>query len=74
MVFSSTVFLFLFLPAVAVLYYLIPERHVKNILLMIASILFYAYGEPFVVFLMLISIVCNYLLGLLMQKEKLLLL
>ncbi len=71
MVFSSTVFLFLFLPAVAVLYYLIPERHVKNILLMIASILFYAYGEPFVVFLMLISIVCNYLLGLLMQKEKL---
>ncbi len=71
MVFSSTVFLFLFLPVVLALYYLIPERHVKNALLILASVIFYAFGEPFVVFLMLISILCNYGLGLMMQKEKL---
>ena len=71
MVFSSTVFLFIFLPAVLLLYYLIPERHVKNALLIAASIVFYAFGEPFVVFLMLISILCNYGLGLMMQKENL---
>ena len=71
MVFSSTVFLFIFLPAVLLLYYLIPEQHIKNALLIIASIVFYAFGEPFVVFLMLISILCNYGLGLMMQKENL---
>jgi len=71
MVFSSTVFLFMFLPSVLILYYLIPERHVKNALLILASIVFYAFGEPFVVFLMLISILCNYGLGLMMQKETL---
>ncbi|MDE5753633.1 MAG: MBOAT family protein [Oscillospiraceae bacterium] len=71
MVFSSSVFLFLFLPVVFGLYYLVPEKHFRSILLILMSVLFYAFGEPFVVFLMLISILVNYILGLLMQKQKL---
>lgn len=70
MVFSSSVFLFLFLPAVFGLYCLIPERHFRNALLIAASLAFYAFGEPFVVFLMLLSILCNYLLGLMMTKSS----
>ena len=69
MVFSSTVFLFIFLPVVFGLYYLIPERHVRNGLLIAASLVFYAFGEPFVVFLMVLSIFVNYLLGLMMTKK-----
>ncbi len=69
MVFSSTVFLFLFLPVTFGLYCLIPERHVRNALLIVASLVFYAFGEPFVVFLMVLSILINYLLGLMMQGK-----
>ena len=70
MVFSSTVFLFIFLPVVFGLYCLIPERHIRNGLLIVASLIFYAFGEPFVVFLMLISILVNYVLGLTMQLKQ----
>lgn len=70
MVFSSTVFLFVFLPVVFGLYCLIPQRHVRNGLLIAASLVFYAFGEPFVVFLMLLSILINYLLGLMMNGKK----
>lgn len=70
MVFSSTVFLFIFLPVVFGLYCLIPERHVRNGLLIAASLIFYAFGEPFVVFLMVLSILVNYLLGLMMNGKK----
>ena len=67
MVFSSTAFLFVFFPAVFLLYCIIPERHVRNGLLIVASLVFYAFGEPFVVFLMVLSIFINYLLGLMMN-------
>ncbi|MDE5792465.1 MAG: MBOAT family protein, partial [Oscillospiraceae bacterium] len=70
MVFSSSVFLFVFLPVVLGLYYIIPEKHVRNAILILVSLLFYAFGEPFVVFLMVISIIINYFLGLLMQKQQ----
>ena len=62
MVFSSTVFLFLFLPAVWILYTLIPKRFLaaKNILLALFSLVFYAFGEPVYIFLMLFSILFNY--------------
>ena len=70
MVFSSTVFLFIFLPVVFGLYCLIPERHIRNGLLIVASLIFYAFGEPFVVFLMVISILVNYVLGLTMQLKQ----
>ena len=52
MEFSSLVFLFRFMPVVF-LYYLLPDRF-KNPLLLIASVVFYAFGEPFYIFLILI--------------------
>ena len=63
MVFSSLVFLFYFLPVVLVLYALAPRRG-KNAGLFAASLLFYAWGEPVYLFLMLFSILANYLFGL----------
>ncbi|MEE5992193.1 MAG: MBOAT family O-acyltransferase [Oscillospiraceae bacterium] len=70
MVFSSTTFLFIFLPAVLILYYLIPEKHCRNALLILASLLFYAYNEPFVVGMLLLSILSNYAFGLMMKGKK----
>ena len=61
MVFSSLVFLSVFLPAVFLLYTVIPSLKVRNILLILASLAFYAYGEPVYVLLMLFSSVLNYL-------------
>ena len=70
MVFSSPVFLFVFLTAVYVLYRLIPSLTAKNVLLLVFSIVFYAYGEPKAVLLMIISIAMNYLFGLAVKKEN----
>ena len=69
MVFSSTVFLFLFLPLVIMIYYnpFVKGREFKNIFLFFASLGFYAWGEPIYVFLMLISIVTTWLLAFFMQ-------
>ena len=63
MLFSSSVFLFIFLPAVLLGYYLLRGQRARNLLLLGASLLFYAWGEPVYVFLMLFSICANYLLG-----------
>ena len=62
MLFSSITFLFLFLPVVLAVYYLVPWK-VKNIALLIASLFFYAWGEPVYVVLMVLSILLNYLPG-----------
>lgn len=63
MLFSSIVFLFTFLPAVMLLYYLLPVRF-RNVILLLASLVFYAWGEPVYLFLMLLSILFNYFSGL----------
>lgn len=63
MLFSSIVFLFSFLPAVMILYYLLPVRF-RNVILLLASLVFYAWGEPVYLFLMLLSILFNYFSGL----------
>ena len=63
MLFSSIVFLFTFLPAVMILYYLFPVRF-RNVILLLASLVFYAWGEPVYLFLMLLSILFNYFSGL----------
>ena len=69
MLFSSIVFLFYFFPAVLVLYYALSfSRYLQNILLLIASLVFYAWGEPVNVLLMLLSIVFNSLMGYLVQR------
>ena len=75
MVFSSLVFLCIFLPVVLILHTAIPSLKVKNGLLLAASLLFYAYGEPVYVFLMLASALLNYCFALLIHinRSKLLL-
>ena len=70
MTFSSLVFLFIFFPIVFLLYALIKNKTARNIILASASIIFYAFGEPVAVIIMLISIVFNYILGILASKEK----
>lgn len=61
MVFSSLEFVCVFLPAVFVLYCLMPVLYLKNALLIFASLLFYAYGEPIYVLLMITSAFFNYI-------------
>lgn len=63
MLFSSIIFLFTFLPITLILYYLVPGRS-KNLVLLIASLIFYAWGEPIYIFLMMFSILFNYISGL----------
>ncbi len=70
MVFSSIVFLSVFLPVVLILYYIMPSLKARNILLVIASLLFYAYGEPIYVFLMIFSTIINYLFGVLLDTQN----
>jgi alginate O-acetyltransferase complex protein AlgI len=70
MVFSSLTFLCVFLPVLCALYYLVKNQTLRNGLLIVASLLFYAYGEPIYVLLMLFSIIVNYLLALPMEKRK----
>ena len=69
MVFSSITFLFYFLPIVLGIYYIVPNKF-KNIVLLIASLAFYAYGEPKYVAVMIISIIATYIFGILMDKYK----
>ena len=71
MVFSSLIFLFLFLPVVLAIYYITPKRF-RNFALFIADLVFYAWGEPMLVILMLVSIVINYTAGILIgvNREK----
>ena len=69
MVFSSLVFLFVFLPIVLVLYYLSGKKY-RNYLLLLASLFFYAWGEPTYVVIMLVSIGANYLCGLLVDEKR----
>jgi len=66
MVFSSLTFLFIFLPSVLFIYYLINTRF-RNIFLTIASLIFYAWGEQKLVMLMIFSISINYLGGILIS-------
>jgi len=69
MLFSSTTFLFLFLPVVFLLYYIIP-RFLKNTFLMVASLFFYAWGEPVFLLIMLLSIALNYIFALLIDSNR----
>ena len=62
MIFSSIFFLFIFLPVTLILYYVVPWKF-KNLLLLIVSLIFYAWGEPVYVLLMMFSMVFNYFGG-----------
>lgn len=68
MVFSSTIFLCVYLPLVLLGYYICPKKG-RNLFLLIVSLVFYAWGEPKYVFLMIFSILVNYIFGRLMDKH-----
>ncbi len=66
MVFSSVVFMFVFLPLVLSCYFLI-KKEIRNFFLLIVSLVFYAWGEPRAIVIMLASILLNYICGLLID-------
>lgn len=68
MVFSSLTFLFIFLPSVFVAYYLIPNRIYRNFVLLVFSLLFYSWGEPLYIILMIVSTLTSYFGGLLINN------
>ena len=72
MVFSSSIFLFLFLPCVLFGYYVLfaRSRKLQNIFLLIFRLIFYAWGEPSFVLIMLISIIINWYFGIIIDKNR----
>jgi len=67
MVFSSLLFLFRFLPAVLLVYYIAPHR-LRNLVLLLFSLAFYAWGEPVYIILMLASVLISYAGGILIDR------
>lgn len=70
MVFSSLNFLLVFLPIVLLVYFILPNILIKNGLLVVVSLLFYALGEPYYIVLLLLSSLVNYLFARTIDKEK----
>ncbi|HHU91057.1 MAG TPA: hypothetical protein GXZ22_08405 [Clostridiaceae bacterium] len=70
MLFSSLIFLFLFLPLVLTGYYILPGTRYKNIFLLLVSIFFYAWGEPVYILLLPASILINYAFGFLISSSS----
>ena len=70
MTFSSLTFLFLFLPVTFVLYAAIRNTRARNVILAAASLVFYAFGEPVAVMIMVVSVILNYVFGRLCAETK----
>ena len=68
MLFNSMVFLWIFIPISILLYFMVDDKY-KNLILVFLSIIFYAWGEPTYVVLLVASIVINYILTILMDKQ-----
>lgn len=68
MVFSSLLFIYFFLPIFLICYFVIKNRKYRNLVLLLFSLIFYAYGEPIYSFLMIFSILVNYFLAILIDK------
>lgn len=68
MVFSSLTFLCIFFPCVFIIYSVLPSLRLRNAFLIIASLYFYAYGEPLYIILMLASTILNWLAGICLKK------
>ncbi|WP_339250381.1 MBOAT family protein [Paenibacillus sp. FSL P2-0089] len=69
MVFSSLIFVFLFLPVTLLIYYISPMR-IRNAVLLAASLIFYAWGEPVYIFLMIFSTIFDYVNGVLIDRYR----
>ena len=70
MAFSSVIFVCAFLPAVCLLYWAVPGVRAKNALLIAASLIFYSFGNPFDLLVLLGSVLCSYLAGLLVTRPR----
>ena len=70
MVFSSLTFLLIFLPILSIIYFLVKNIKIKNYILLIFSLIFYAWGEPIYIIIMLLSILVTYISGILINKVK----
>lgn len=69
MVFTSISFIYYFLPLLLIFYFVVPKKF-RNIILLMFSVLFYFYGEPKYILLMLIEVLISYVVGLLIDKYK----
>ena len=69
MVFTSISFIYYFLPLLLICYFVVPKKF-RNIILLMFSVLFYFYGEPKYILLMLIEVLISYVVGLLIDKNK----
>ena len=69
MLFNSITFLYYFLPITLIIYFITPKKY-KNLILLIASLIFYIYGEPKYIVLMLLDIFIAYIGGILIDKYK----
>ena len=69
MVFTSISFIYYFLPLLLICYFVVPKKF-RNIILLMFSVLFYFYGEPKYILLMLIEVLISYVVGLLIDKYK----
>jgi len=69
MVFSTPYFLFLYLPIVLLLYYIVPLK-LRNLVLLIVSLIFYGWGEPIYILIMFASIIIDYTHGMLVERGK----
>jgi alginate O-acetyltransferase complex protein AlgI len=69
MVFSSLLFMFIYLPVVLAIYYIVPRRW-RNLWLFVANLVFYGWGEPVYILLMLFSICINYFAGRLIDRNR----
>ena len=66
MVFSTSIFIYLFLPITLLIYYITPKKG-KNLIILLSGLLFYSWGEPIYVIVMLISTMIDYFAGLVMN-------
>ena len=69
MVFSSILFMFIYLPVVLAVYYIVPLRW-RNVWLFAVNLVFYGWGEPVYIFLMILSICLNYVSGIIVGKHR----
>ena len=70
MLFSSLTFLLAFLPLVLVLYYVNNNRVYRNIILLISSLIFYSWGEPRTIIIMIITIIVNYVMAIMIEENE----
>ena len=70
MTFSSLIFIFVFLPLFILSYFVFKNRMYRNLIILLFSLAFYAWGEPIYILLMIFSIIVTYMFGILIDKNR----